>query len=157
MYCIKATSKRSSLSGGSRRGGIVGEAAWEVKKSAGGGECRKRLLTPSSRIDTFLRATCFSASWYVRDAPRMSISRLAGCSSYTRATCILYFVFPSRRTRGDRAGRLPTDEISMKGVCRAAFQGPRLYSPILSFDSRRVSKCAYECILIANVLKNEPA
>jgi len=56
MYCIKATSKRSSLSGGSRHGGIVGEAAWEVKKSAGGEECRKRLLTPSTRIDTFLRA-----------------------------------------------------------------------------------------------------
>lgn len=73
-------SKRSS-SDGSRREGIVGEAAWEVKKSAGGGECRKRLLTPSSRIDTFLRAFCPSASRYVRDTPRMPISRLVGCSS----------------------------------------------------------------------------
>lgn len=55
-------SKRSLSLGGSRRGGILGEAAWEAKKSAGGEKCRKRLLTPSSYIDTFLRAFCPSAS-----------------------------------------------------------------------------------------------
>lgn len=48
MHCIKAMSKRSSLSDGSRRGGIVGEAAWEVKK-----KCRWWRV-PQEVVDTFL-------------------------------------------------------------------------------------------------------
>ncbi|TGZ57268.1 hypothetical protein DBV15_09868 [Temnothorax longispinosus] len=60
-----------------RRGGVGGEKKRRWRRVP---QEAKRLLTPSSRIDIFLRAFCSSTSRYVRDAPRMSISRLAGCS-----------------------------------------------------------------------------
>lgn len=86
------------------RGGIANEAAWEAKKSTGEEECRKRLLTPSSHIDTFLQAFCPSASRYVRDVPRMPISRLAGCSSlYARDLHSLFRI--SFATGMRRSGR----------------------------------------------------
>jgi len=132
-------SKRSSSSGESRRGGIVDEAAWEVKKSAGGEECRKRLLTPSSRIDTsgrFVprrRGTCVIH----RECQSVGWSAAPPC---TRATCIPYFAFPSCRTWGDRAERLPTDEISMKSVV-PLFKVPA-FIPLYRFSMQCIKKRA---------------
>lgn len=159
MYCIKATSKRSSLSGGSRRGGIVDEAAWEVKKGAGGEECRKRLLTPSTCIDTFLRARlgsrrrgtcvihreCQSVGW---SAAPPTCARLA--------FSILCFLRVGHEEIGPRD--CPQMKFQWKVFAAPLFKVPAFYFPILSFDVFTSSFQMYlrvysDCAL----LKNEPA
>jgi len=107
------------------RGGIANEAAWEAKKSTGGEECRKRLLTPSSHIDTFLQAFCpseFCRGTCVMYRECQSVGWPAA-PRYTRATCIPYFAFPSRFATGIRRSGREIAQMKFQwkvSACRAA-------------------------------------
>lgn len=124
------------------------------KKGAGGGECRERLLTPSSsRIYTFLRTFCLSRI-AVRARCTANDNQLTAPSNArarARETCIPYFASNARS-----AEELSINEISMMHL--SSLQGPHFRSS--RFFRRRcicvkhIRECEFSHELIRSLTEN---